>query len=124
LPVSAFASGSIDRPDLGGVEKVHEHFGVFIPSGRAINPTGDTNWEGTGVAPDVSVLADRALPTAHLAALREIAADLGERRKDPKRAEPNRFRELDEVIKRPEKELGAHETGEKAEATCKTPGAG
>src|SRR5262245_35603311 len=35
----------------GGVEKVHEHFGVFIPE-RAINPISNTNWEGTGVAPD------------------------------------------------------------------------
>ena len=33
----------------GGTRKVHEHFVVFIPSGRAINPISKTNWEGTGV---------------------------------------------------------------------------
>jgi hypothetical protein len=37
--------------------------------GRAINPISKTNREGTGVAPDVSVPADKALNTAHLMAL-------------------------------------------------------
>ena len=54
----------------GGMQKVHEHFGIFVPSGRAINPITQTNWEGTGVAPDISVPAARALQTAHLSALR------------------------------------------------------
>ena len=72
----------------GGIEKVHEHFGVFVPSGRAINPITKTNWEGTGVAPDVPVAADRALPTAHLAALRQIAADLEEAPERPEAGRP------------------------------------
>ena len=38
---------------------------VFVPSGRAINPITHTNWEGTGVKPDVAVPADAALETAH-----------------------------------------------------------
>jgi C-terminal processing protease CtpA/Prc len=37
---------------------------VFIPSGRAINPITGTNWEGTGVTPDVAVPAGDALETA------------------------------------------------------------
>lgn len=37
--------------------------------GRAINPVSKTNWEGTGVKPDVEVPADLALKTAHLTAL-------------------------------------------------------
>ena len=40
-----------------------------VPSGRAINPISNTNWEGTGVEPDVKVPANRALVTAHLMAL-------------------------------------------------------
>ena len=56
----------------GGLCRIDEHFTVGIPSGRAINPVSKTNWEGTGVKPDVEVPADQALKTAHLAALREI----------------------------------------------------
>src|SRR5262249_27539808 len=34
---------------------VHSGLIVFIPGGRAINPITQTNWEGTGVAPDMEV---------------------------------------------------------------------
>lgn len=44
---------------------------AFVPSGRAINPITKTNWEGTGVKPDVEVKADDALKTAHLMALKK-----------------------------------------------------
>ena len=44
----------------GGTRPVAEHFIVFVPSGRAINPITKTNWEGTGVAPDVAVAAELA----------------------------------------------------------------
>jgi hypothetical protein len=37
---------------------------AFIPNGRAINPVTRTNWEGTGVKPDVAVPADAALTRA------------------------------------------------------------
>ncbi|HLM68948.1 MAG TPA: S41 family peptidase [Longimicrobium sp.] len=56
----------------GGMESVSEHFAVRVPSGRAINPVTGTNWEGTGVQPDVAVDAGAALPAAHLAALRAL----------------------------------------------------
>ncbi len=55
----------------GGVSRLHAHFGVFIPTGRAINPITKTNWEGTGVEPDVKVPADQALKVAHLSALKK-----------------------------------------------------
>jgi len=48
----------------GGVTPLHESLSVFIPAGRAINPITGTNWEGTGVQPDVEVDADGALDTA------------------------------------------------------------
>jgi len=54
-----------------------------IPYARAINPITGTNWEGTGVKPDVDVSADQALAAAHLAALDSLAAratDAGLRR--------------------------------------------
>ena len=58
-------------------------FTAFIPQGRAINPITKTNWEGTGVKPDVAVAADKALATAHLAALRKVL----ESERDPMRRE-------------------------------------
>jgi hypothetical protein len=53
----------------GGGHRINDHFMVGVPSGRAINPISKTNWEGTGVEPDVKVPAERALKTAHLMAL-------------------------------------------------------
>lgn len=51
--------------------RLGEHFGMFLPTGRAINPITKTNWEGTGVEPDVKAPAGQALKVAHLAALRK-----------------------------------------------------
>lgn len=41
-----------------------DHFGMGIPEVRAINPYSKTDWEGTGVEPDVKVKATDALETA------------------------------------------------------------
>ncbi len=60
----------------GGPQRVHEHFNVFIPTGRAINPITKTNWEGTGVTPDVDVPAAQALTVARLMALKKSVAKL------------------------------------------------
>jgi hypothetical protein len=57
----------------GGGNRLSEHFGAFIPSGRAVNPITKTNWEGTGVEPDVKVPADQALHVAQLSALKKAA---------------------------------------------------
>lgn len=56
----------------GGMFRLTEHFGAFIPTGRAINPITKTNWEGTGVKPDIDVPADQALKTAHLLAVQKV----------------------------------------------------
>jgi retinol-binding protein 3 len=44
--------------------QVDDHFVVAVPFARAVNPISKTNWEGTGVVPDVPVKADDALATA------------------------------------------------------------
>jgi len=44
--------------------RVDDHFTVGVPFARAVNPVSKTDWEGTGVAPDVPVKADDALATA------------------------------------------------------------
>lgn len=57
----------------GGGNRLSEHFMAFIPVGRAVNPITKTNWEGTGVEPDVKVPADQALHVAQLNALKKAA---------------------------------------------------
>jgi hypothetical protein len=54
--------------------KLAEHFAIFVPNGRAINPITKTNWEGTGVEPDIKVPADLALETAQLDAAKKLVA--------------------------------------------------
>lgn len=55
----------------GGMVRLSDHFGVFIPTGRAINPITKTNWEGTGVEPDIKVPKEQALKVAYLMALKK-----------------------------------------------------
>lgn len=55
----------------GGIQMINKHYTIWVPTGRAINPVTGTNWEGTGVVPDVDVPADQALKTAYLMALRK-----------------------------------------------------
>lgn len=54
----------------GSMVRLSEHFGIFVPTGRAINPVTKTNWEGTGVEPDIKVPKEQALNTAYLMALK------------------------------------------------------
>lgn len=56
--------------------RLNEHFGMFVPSGRAISPITKTNWEGTGVKPDVEVPANQALTVAKLMALKKSVGSL------------------------------------------------
>jgi hypothetical protein len=58
----------------GGDRRADDHFTVWVPYGRAINPITKTNWEGVGVTPDVAVPAARALHQAHTTALRQLIA--------------------------------------------------
>lgn len=53
----------------GTMFRLSDHFGVFIPMGRAVSPITKTNWEGTGVEPDIKVPKEQALKTAYLLAL-------------------------------------------------------
>lgn len=62
----------------GGTQRANDHFSVWVPAGRAINPITKTNWEGVGVAPDVPVSASRALHTAHQAVLKQLIAGAAE----------------------------------------------
>jgi C-terminal processing protease CtpA/Prc len=48
----------------GGMVNVGNRFAMFIPTGRAINPITGTNWEGTGVEPDIATSTKDAMGKA------------------------------------------------------------
>jgi len=50
----------------------HLNVGMTLPFGRAINPISGTNWEGTGITPDIEVPQEKALDVAHLQALEKL----------------------------------------------------
>jgi hypothetical protein len=56
----------------GETERLDDHFLMFVPSGRPINPITKTDWEGTGVKPDVAVPVDEALEKAHDLAVQKL----------------------------------------------------
>jgi C-terminal processing protease CtpA/Prc len=53
----------------GEERKLAAGFSVYLPLPRAINPLTKTNWEGTGVKPDVAVPEEQAAQTAYVMAL-------------------------------------------------------
>lgn len=60
----------------GGSYRLSQHFEAFVPTGRAISPITRTNWEGTGVTPDIAVPAEQALTVARLTALKKSLTTL------------------------------------------------
>ncbi len=44
--------------------RIDDHFMIGVPYARAVNPISKTNWEGTGVKPDIPVKASEALNAA------------------------------------------------------------
>jgi retinol-binding protein 3 len=54
--------------------RIDDHFMIGVPFARAINPISKTNWEGTGVEPDVKVPSAEALGTAQKLALEKLGS--------------------------------------------------
>jgi CubicO group peptidase (beta-lactamase class C family) len=71
-------------------------FILTVPMARSINPITKTNWEGTGVTPDIAVNAEQALKVAHLAALKAV---------QPKITEPPLAAQLKTLIEATSSEL-------------------
>ena len=82
----------------GGGFRISENFGMFVPTGRAISPVTKTNWEGTGVTPDVAVPAEQALVVARLMALKKSLTTL---------TNPDFKAGVEDEIQKLEKELSA-----------------
>jgi len=89
----------------GENRKLSDHFSVYLPLARAINPITKTNWEGTGVKPDVEVPEQQALKTAYIMALTR-AMD--------KEADPNMKNRYKRSIEQQQKELDAMKQSNKA----------
>jgi len=53
--------------------RVHPHFALSLPESRSINPHTGSNWQGTGVTPDIAVPASEALERASTLARDAIA---------------------------------------------------
>ena len=60
------------RGHMGMGHRIDDHFTIHVPGIRVINPISKTNWEGTGVEPDVKVRAADALKTAEKLAERAL----------------------------------------------------
>jgi C-terminal processing protease CtpA/Prc len=54
--------------------RIDDRFMIGVPYARAINPISKTNWEGTGVEPDVKVPATEALSTAQKLATEKLGS--------------------------------------------------
>jgi C-terminal processing protease CtpA/Prc len=54
--------------------RVHAHFEATVSVARGVNPISGSNWEGSGVVPDVAVPADEALDRAYELAVEHLAA--------------------------------------------------
>jgi hypothetical protein len=62
------------RANPGGFIRVANGFAVFVSAGSPENPITHTNWEGTGVRPDVAVPSAEALDSARDLALERLLA--------------------------------------------------
>ena len=52
--------------------RLDDHFMIGVPVAKAVNPISKTNWEGSGVEPDVKVPAEKALDVAEKMAAEKI----------------------------------------------------
>lgn len=92
----------------GGTFRVDDRLMIFVPTGRAINPVTKTNWEGTGVEPDIKVAADDALETC-LPLAREKASQFAEIEKERSAA---RLEPIRKALEEGEKLISSGETSD------------
>lgn len=49
----------------GGTRRINDNLSVFIPTGKAINPITQTNWEGIGVIPEIKTSEEESFNKAY-----------------------------------------------------------
>jgi len=52
--------------------RLDDHFVMNLPIARPVGPFSKSNWEGVGVKPDIECSDEKALETAHIAALQAL----------------------------------------------------
>ncbi len=62
--------------NAGRAFRINEHFEIYIPIGKAINPVTGKNWEG-GIIPDIEVGSKEAFRKAHFVALQNLINNAG-----------------------------------------------
>jgi hypothetical protein len=89
---AVIGAGTAGAANPGDIRRIQEHFSIFVPVARVVNPYTRSNWEGTGVKPDVEVDPGQALIEAYTRALTEaktaipsVARMRAQAQKDPKR---------------------------------------
>ena len=82
--------------------RLNEHFSASIPFSYSVNPVTHTDWEGSGVKPDINATSGQALLIAQTTAIK----DLLQGNKD----EPRR-KHLNDLLAKREKELQMLSTG-------------
>jgi len=65
--------------------RIHPHFEVLVPLGKAINPITGENWEGTGIDPDIPTSKEQALDVAYKLALESGIESLAVSENAPKK---------------------------------------
>jgi hypothetical protein len=83
---------------------VQEKFILLVPVARAINPVTKTNWEGTGVTPDIQIPAAQAFDRAYTMAVEKLAA---------KATDPERKNELTWILSGQQAKLNPVRVGER-----------
>ncbi len=72
----------------GSMKRIDDHFSLFLPTGKAVDPATGNNWEGMGVHPDVAVSAADSLREAQILALKAIQ----------EKADTNKRQRLGEIV--------------------------
>jgi hypothetical protein len=55
--------------------RISDHYAVIVPTAQAVNPHTKSNWEGTGVVPELAIPAGDALRTAQIRILERLIQD-------------------------------------------------
>lgn len=86
----------------GGLLPVTDKLEMFVPTGCAINPITNTNWEGVGVVPEVTTPPASTLARAHVLALEAVL---------PAETDPERRGLLELALKRTRAQVAELERG-------------
>ncbi|NEP55140.1 MAG: S41 family peptidase, partial [Moorea sp. SIO3C2] len=71
--VTLLGETTAGKANPGTGQRLHDHFWMFLPTGRVVNAITGSNWEGSGVLPDLKVPEELALKTSHYLGLNDLS---------------------------------------------------